>query len=51
MAKSLREKRNRRARAKNKPVKWYAIRMVFWALVLAYGFVLFMLGWVVGRFV
>jgi len=51
MVESRREKRIIRARAKQKPVKWYTLRIVFWALVLAFGFVMFMFGWIIGRYV
>jgi len=38
------------ARLKNKPVKWYAIRTVFYLLLVAYGFVMFFTGYIVGEF-
>jgi len=51
MVQSRRKLRETVARAKSRPIKWYTIRMVFWALVLAFGFVMFMFGWIIGRYV
>ena len=34
----------------NKNSKWYMLRIAFWSMVLAYGFVMFMIGWYLGEY-
>ena len=50
MVESRREKRVKRVRAKKPKPKWYFIKVVFWSLLLAFGFVMFMFGWYIGEY-
>jgi len=51
MVESMRKKKQERIKKKqvlrHKP-KWYMIRSVFWMILGALCFVMFMIGWVVG---
>jgi len=51
MVESIREKKIKEAiRLKGRPTKWYFLRIAFWSMVIAYGFIMFLTGWFMGRY-
>ena len=49
MVESRRKINEKIRKAKQKPIKWYAIRLVFWVLVLVVCIIMFLTGWIVGK--
>ena len=51
MVDSLRERRINVAKAKKPRPKWYMLKVVFWCLLVALCFVMFMIGFYVSKVV
>jgi len=42
------ESKRKRSNLRNKPARWWRLRIIFWLIMVANCFVWFMIGWVVG---